>query len=460
MRIFLIFILCSFNAFAQTSTILQILAGDSVLNPSTGLATFTDNGGSGDADGSSETDAMVGYYPIDVSSGTGIHAESTIFSTSAGHPLPRVNRQGGTNAVMYSNNPFINFRFKHTYTTVKRVYVFWKPSSGDYIRVQPLNYDTLGDSYYVSASPNTETNILIKLQDVCTVSTSGCYAEFNALLDTGSSSEIVQASQMFYLYVVDSPTTSNTTMNPANNTIEGSLFVKLRFSSTVPTPAPTLNSLNLARGDTQLTVNYSTSINTSADGLPAYTMVLKTISTVTDGSTFFDANGGALVGPCIGDVGANATCYILNPYQQNGSITVSNLTNNVTYLLTPAHVSKFKFVSRIPTNGTGRPQEIQAFIKEQNCFFLSAGFGDHHFVLDYMRNFRDSVLLKYRLGKFLVNFYYQTAPQYTPYIYNSPFVASLMRILGYSLYYCLNLWLVLFSAMTALLAFVRFKKFL
>lgn len=468
MRIFLIFICLLFStlSWGQAVTITQVSAGDNVLTPSTGTQMVTDLSTSDE-----ESGALAAYYPIDSASTAAIEIKNTIFSTNTGHPLPQVVYNAGSVAAGYAATPFIAFKIKNTFTTIKRVFVAFKKNGGsttDYVVMSPLNAELgYGVGSYVNV-PAGETVVRVALKDVCSVSTSSCYTSFNSFVG-GSLSTIAGVSQLFYVYYVDpvtNPTYSPNPNVPVDTTSDSypGFYTKINFSNQIPTPKPALTTLNLARGDTQLTINYSTNYF-SGDGGSWKTLMLKVITTITDGDNIFDAIGGALVGPCTadgvpGDLNANQICYQLYPYQQNGSLTVSNLTNDTTYLLTVAHVSKFKFVTAVPTNGSGRPQEIQAFIKEQSCFFLSAGFGDRHFVLDYLRGFRDSVLLKNKLGKAMVNFYYQIAPQYTPYIYGNPLIAFLMRFVGYSFYYFLNTWLVVFSAMTALFAFVRFKKFL
>lgn len=462
MRIFLIlfsFIL-SAHSWGQAVTVTQVLAGDSLLTPSTGTVMVTDP-----ATDDEESTAMVAYYPIASTSVSAVQWESTIFSTNVGHPVPVVIFNGGSNA--YDLVPFIAFKVKSTFTTSMRIFVAYKPSGGgtNYNIAKLIQGD--GGSTYNTVGANSEITVRVALSDVCGVSTSSCYnTEFNNFVN-GSTATIVSSSQLFYVHYVDPISNPNPTPGTAVDPAALSgVYVKARFSSQLPTPQPTLSSLNLARGDTQLTINYSTGFsNLQADAGPWRTLALKVISTITDGNNLFNSVGGGLVGACTsdgvpGDLLPTAVCYQLYPYAQNGSLTVSNLTNNVTYLLSVAHVSKFKFVTTIPTNGSGRPQEIQAFIKEQNCFFLSAGFGDHHYVLDYMRTFRDTVLLKNTVGKLFVNYYYDFAPQYTPYIYQNPPIAALMRGLGYGLYYFLNAWMVILSAITAFFAFIRFKKLL
>lgn len=453
------------HVWGQTVTVTQVLAGDNTLTPTTGTVMVTDP-----ASGTDESSAMIGFYPIDSASSGAIQVENTIFSTNAGHPLPQVVYGGTTTA--YNAVPFVAFKVKSTFTTTKRVFIAYKTTGGSYLANFPLNADGgYGIGTYVSLPANSETLVKVALKDICsTATTSTCYTNFNSFV-LGNLSTIVSTYQFFYVYYVDpqtnptyNPSPYSTTVDTTGGTYPG-VLVKVSFSSQVPTPQPILSTINLARGDTQLTLNYTTGFSNLGDGGPWRTLVLKVNSTTTEGDNIFDAVGGSLVSQCTadgvpGDLLSTAVCYQLYPYLQNGALTVSNLTNDQTYLLTVGHVSKFKFVTTLPTNGSGRPQEIQAFIKEQSCFFLSAGFGDRHYILDYMRNFRDTFLLKNTLGKLFVNFYYNFAPQYTPYIYENPSIAFLMRIVGYGLYYFLNAWMVILSAITALFTFFKFKKFL
>jgi hypothetical protein len=139
-----------------------------------------------------------------------------------------------------------------------------------------------------------------------------------------------------------------------------------------------------------------------------------------------------------------------------GTISAYNLVNGNTYNLAVVLANKYLFTTKIGSTQTGTPQEIEVFLKEQQCYFLSAGFQDHHFVLNYFRQFRDEVLNLSSPGRFLVNFYYETAPQYTHYIFNNPNIALFFRGLGHGLYWIFNSILCLMSLISALVA----KRFL
>ena len=124
----------------------------------------------------------------------------------------------------------------------------------------------------------------------------------------------------------------------------------------------------------------------------------------------------------------------------NGQITVGNLTNGDTYNLSFSKVNKFLFLSNISNSKVGAPQDIQTFLDEQGCYLLSAGFQTNHYVLDYLRDIRDQYLIKVSWGRDLVSFYYNTAPDYTSFIIESPVLSFIMRAMGYFIYFIFKFW--------------------
>ena len=50
------------------------------------------------------------------------------------------------------------------------------------------------------------------------------------------------------------------------------------------------------------------------------------------------------------------------------------------------------------------------------CFIATAVYGYHNYKLEIFRNFRDRILLKNKLGKIFVQFYYRVSPNIANYI--------------------------------------------
>lgn len=134
-----------------------------------------------------------------------------------------------------------------------------------------------------------------------------------------------------------------------------------------------------------------------------------------------------------------------NPVTTDGSITVKELTNEVSYEFSAAFVNKWNFATTISNSLTETPQGIETFLEAQSCYLLSAGFQEKHFVLDYFRQFRDQTLLNYSMGKAFVQFYYKTAPHYARIIYKNNTLSFIVRCFGYFLYYIFNYALIIFG---------------
>jgi hypothetical protein len=50
------------------------------------------------------------------------------------------------------------------------------------------------------------------------------------------------------------------------------------------------------------------------------------------------------------------------------------------------------------------------------CFIATAVYGSQSYKLEIFRNFRDNILLKNKLGKIFVQFYYRVSPKIANYI--------------------------------------------
>ena len=112
------------------------------------------------------------------------------------------------------------------------------------------------------------------------------------------------------------------------------------------------------------------------------------------------------------------------------------LSNATLYHVTLGYVDKWQFVTKLPVSKSETPESIINFLEKESCYFISAGFKESHYVLDYFRWFRDNVLLKFSLGKAFVNVYYETAPHYAlKYIYPSETLSFLIRTFSYILYF-------------------------
>ncbi len=117
--------------------------------------------------------------------------------------------------------------------------------------------------------------------------------------------------------------------------------------------------------------------------------------------------------------------------ENTGNLSIKNLTNGVEYFYSFALLNKYKFTSLVSPSVSGTPKEIQVFLQEKGCFLLAASFQEDHFILDFFRFVRDRVLDHLTFGRSFINWYYNTAPAYTPYILNTPSLQYLIQFLAY-----------------------------
>lgn len=125
---------------------------------------------------------------------------------------------------------------------------------------------------------------------------------------------------------------------------------------------------------------------------------------------------------------------LFDPVSQ-GELMVKPLTNGTSYTLALGQVNKFRMSSTLVNASPETPELIQAFLESKSCYFFSAGFKHDHYVLDFLRDFRDKILLNTIPGKLFVQWYYATAPQYAMTIYHSSFLSFFIRSIGYVLFF-------------------------
>jgi len=119
----------------------------------------------------------------------------------------------------------------------------------------------------------------------------------------------------------------------------------------------------------------------------------------------------------------------------SGAIFIRNLINDTDYNFALGFIDKYQFVNGVSNSKIARPENIEEFLNKKACFFLSAGFKQDHYVLEYFRKFRDESLLTNSLGQRFVSWYYSFAPHYAKIIWDSPFLSFLVRALGFVAYF-------------------------
>lgn len=146
-------------------------------------------------------------------------------------------------------------------------------------------------------------------------------------------------------------------------------------------------------------------------------------------------------------------------YAQTSSVTVINLVNDQTYNLGVMYVDKYNFASMVSATKEATPQEIEELLKKNACFLLTAGFGEDHYVIDYFRHFRDTVLSQSYLGRSFIHVYYELAPKYALIIYQHEGIRAAIRGAAYVLYFVFNFYYLFVTAMiVGTLVFIYRKR--
>ncbi len=148
----------------------------------------------------------------------------------------------------------------------------------------------------------------------------------------------------------------------------------------------------------------------------------------------------------------------LNNISIDGVVRVNELTNGTCYSLRYFECDKYGFCSKSTEQLSGTPEEIQALLEKQACFFFTAGFNGEHYVVTYFQYWRDHFLSKFWLGQKFIRWYYDTAPQYTPYILERPWLQSIIKGIGFVLYGVIKGWWLILGGLVVLSAFARAQK--
>lgn len=240
-------------------------------------------------------------------------------------------------------------------------------------------------------------------------------------------------------YVFGSETIAVTGDIVDTSTFTGGLYYSVNVSDKIP--AGTLTLTSIEKGDTRLTLKVTggNSITNMSSSIIYRSVVFKNAT----GSTTAQGEG-------VSDIIQSDTAV------REGSIEVKNLTNGTSYTLSTSLVNKYQFATTSTNAISETPLEIEALLKSQACYLVTAGFQKRHYVLDYFRAIRDNYLLQFEPTKRLVDLYYVTAPKYAPIIYNSPKLSLMVRSLSYGIYFFLKFFWYLFAVGLIVLA-IRLK---
>ena len=280
---------------------------------------------------------------------------------------------------------------------------------------------------------NDTLTLWVTLDNLCQASTDCASWSDSTAIPVSSSQKILVFS--------DTVGTLSSGISDVSTYDDNGFYLDIRATSTVEEDAATPSIANIFRGDTQVVVDVGDNgLATMTDGL--YQTVAFRFSAANTSNTEY---GVALSGSRQNF--ADGVPYRLLDPLDDGLLTVNNLTNGESYFLGIAQMNKYYFMSKISVSNSDAvtPAEIEAFLQAKSCFFISAAFKKDHYVLEFFRKVRDEKLLQHPLGIVLVNLYYQLAPEYTEFIWNTTWAQTLIQFIAYTLYYILKFSWVLIS---------------
>ncbi len=132
-------------------------------------------------------------------------------------------------------------------------------------------------------------------------------------------------------------------------------------------------------------------------------------------------------------------------YATEGQITLTGLINGTTAYYSILMTDNYNFGSTLSDDLDGSSKSIEQLLKANQCFLLTAGFGQEHFIIDYFRHFRDRVLVNSFLGREFIHFYYKLAPKYALLLYRNESLRMVVRGAAYVLYFIFNHYLLLLA---------------
>ncbi|MCK5073462.1 MAG: hypothetical protein KAQ98_08565 [Bacteriovoracaceae bacterium] len=298
-------------------------------------------------------------------------------------------------------------------------------------------YRLTGGPQYSIVSTNSP------LSASCTFSIKEIFEQSDKSLSAGSSNEVYL---MLYFYITDDNTLEKDDEIVPSGT--DGMYYKLHFSDKIPSGR--LDVISLEKGDGRLKIEFIEGVTVTEMGsTEAYrTLIIQRAGTVL-------SNGGDSYYSVIN---AGGSLFEEYGFIKDGYLDIYPLVNYREYNFSVALMNKYQFTTALSNSMVESPESIEVFLKKQSCYLFSAGFQREHFVLDYFRRFRDTVLLRYQFGKAFIAWYYNTAPGYAPYIYRSEGLSFIVRTVGYALFYLMNYFYFFFLAVF-LLAYKFVLKF-
>ncbi len=352
-------------------------------------------------DGASSDDPFVVYIPIDTNDASpSDQAEYTVLTASSS--MPKIT----------ANVPAIHLKFYVEIIDYNSETIQAAVYNGSEYKDFTISPTSLGSDQYL---------VSINWSSMCDEIGTNC-SSFLSLADGLREDDFT-----FFVYASTTDATPGTTIDTSSVT---GVYYKLNMSDKIPSGAITVSSMVI--GDENLTLNYSNGSSiTEMDDSIIYKLLMYNHNTGAS-----DTSNSPVQTATQGINGV----YSFETPNRSGAVTAQDLVNGTTYNFSLALVNKYQFASVLSDSIVGTPIEIETLLNENQCYLVTAGFQKEHYVLDYFRHIRDSILLKSSLGLKFVELYYATAPDYAPIVYNSKWLTALVRAASYIIFYIMKIY--------------------
>ena len=393
-------------------------------------------------DGTSEAAPEKIYIPI----ATTINAVNStnyfyLNSQTTSHPIFGYTATAGASQTTFSGYT-IDFPLVLTVGgTAKYLYAAVKAASSYVVA------DVYGGGTLISSVTNTQYDFLVSPQDICNRAAPAAAGSNCLNFDqSGASPSATQSAVDVYFFVSNTSIAIGTDIGTPSTTYPGGVYFQVNMSNQVFTSSAldiTLSALRMGDSRVMGTFSSTATIVNNYKGTYAYTH-----SNDTD-----SCGVGREPANCTGSFASTPTVT-----SQSGDFTLSGLTNGLPVTVSVAFLDKYGFSTALSNSLSQKPTQIEQLLKKNAFFLLTAGFGEEHYVINYFRNFRDQVLIKYRMGKVFVSWYYQTAPQYALIIYKSSILRSAIRGAAYTLYFIFTNIRLLSAGLSLILVLLIIKR--
>lgn len=291
--------------------------------------------------------------------------------------------------------------------------------------------DTSGASWVVvkvvnevttSSQNDIETSVAFDPNSICTTYLPSLCTDFTSVLSDRHTFSL-------FLFLADNGDNNNnivlgSIIDPNDYSGKG-LYWNFKLSSKLPSfPSGSISLTEVRRGDKRILLDYS--IPSAITDFKEIMVVFNQSKTTSSSNEVFSSIASSLTNfsTSFDDYGKNLS----------GFVTLKNLKNGSDYSASIGVIDFYYLAPAFSPVGTGMPATIEELLKDQNCFFLTAGFGEDHPVIRGFRNFRDSVLLKTHAGNVFVGIYYKIGPVLAPFLYKSEVLRELVRVWSTSIF--------------------------